>query len=148
MLKRVLFSGSRDARSVDLGMLLLRVFIGCFLAFGHGMGKLTTTDDMAGYLQKMNVPLPHAAAWAATLAEFLGGILLALGLLTRPAAFFIAFTMLVAVSTAHRHDPLFMNPNGAAKEPALLFMMPAVFFLIAGSGRYGVDALIRRNSRA
>jgi putative oxidoreductase len=116
------------------------------LAFGHGMGKLSTQarEGFAVALAKMNVPLPEVAAFAAMFAEFFGALLLALGLFTRPAAFLISFTMLVAVTTAHRTDPLFMGPGvSAAKEPALLYMLPALMFLFTGAGRYGVDELLR-----
>jgi putative oxidoreductase len=150
MLKQFLFGGPGGAsRLADVGLLILRASIGLMLAFGHGMGKLSPAarEQMTGFLQSKGIPAPGAAAFAAMFAEFFGGLLLALGLLTRPAAFLIAFTMLVAVTTAHLHDPLFMHPGpGGAKEPALLYMLPALLFLFTGSGRYGMDALARRRS--
>ena len=77
------------------------------------------------------------AVVGAGLAEFAGGILLAIGLCTRPAAFFILCTMGVAAGIAHSDDPY------RDKELALLFGAVAVMFLLAGSGRFSVDRLLR-----
>ena len=145
MLKKLLFGGAGGGNQIaDVGLLILRLGIGLMLAFGHGMGKIPASarEGFAGALSKMGVPMPGVSAFMAMFAEFFGGLLLAVGLLTRPAAFLIAFTMLVAVSTAHASDPLFMTGKGGAKEPALLYMLPALLFLFTGAGRYGLDALI------
>ena len=78
----------------------------------------------------------------AAIAEFVGGLLLAAGLLTRPAATLIGVTMLVAVTTAHRSDPFF--GGGKSKEMALLYLTFALIFLFTGPGRFSVDRLIAR----
>ena len=72
------------------------------------------------------------------LAEFLGGILLALGLFTRPAAFLIMSTMTVAAFGAHARDPW------ETKEKALLYLFVAIFFLLAGGGKFAIDRYFRR----
>ena len=61
-----------------------------------------------------------------------------LGLLTRPSAFFLAITMAVAAFLQHADDPF------SGKEKALLYMMVFLLYLIVGSGKYGVDSLLRR----
>jgi putative oxidoreductase len=76
-------------------------------------------------------------AWSAGIAEFFGGILLALGLFTRPNAFFLSLTMFVAFFMRHGGDPF------AQKEKALLFLITFLFFLIAGASRPSLDELIR-----
>lgn len=166
ILTNVLFGGTGGAsRLADLGLLILRVGTGFMLAFGHGIGKLPADAraGFAGALGKMGVPAPGAAAFAAMFAEFFCALLLAIGLFTRPAAALIAFTMLVAVMTAHRTDPTFMmkaqvnrseqvdpsgnkvivEAKGGTKEPALLYLLPAVLFVFTGPGRFSVDSLIR-----
>jgi putative oxidoreductase len=148
MLKHILFGGAGGgSRVADIGLMVCRVCTGLFLALGHGCYKLPPegVTKFAGALEKMSVPAPTVAAWAAMFAEFFCGILLAIGLFTRPTAALIAITMLTAIGTAHRHDPLFMqaSANGHAKEFALLYMIPAILFLCTGAGRYGLDALIR-----
>src|SRR5688572_8733463 len=105
-MKHLLFGGPGGATSLaDVGLLIGRVGAGAMMAFGHGLGKIKHPSGMAPYLERLNVPLPVASAWMAAIAEFVGGLLLAAGLLTRPAAALIGVTMLVAVSTAHRGDP-------------------------------------------
>lgn len=145
MLKTLLFGGpGTGSKHADIGLLLFRAATGLMLAFGHGWGKLPPDGikKFAGYLASLDVPAPAASAWAAMLAELAGGLLLALGLFTRPAAGLIAVTMLVAVSTAHWSDPIFSR-GGPSKELALLYGSAAVLLCFTGSGRYGVDPLLR-----
>jgi putative oxidoreductase len=149
MLKQFLFGGPGTGfKHADVGLLLFRVVTGLMLALGHGKGKLPSAglEKFAGKLAELNVPAPTASAWAAMFAEFVGGLLVAAGLLTRPAALLIAITMLVAVSTAHANDPI-VNPGGPSKELALLYLSAAVLLLFTGSGRYAVDPMLRQRSR-
>lgn len=95
----------------------------------------------------MNTPFPFMRpAWlwmgAAAFAEFIGGILLVLGLFTRVGAFFIAVTMLTAIIGVHWPN-FFANNNGMEYPLALLAM--AVALLISGGGQLSIDkALMQR----
>ncbi|HYE95907.1 MAG TPA: DoxX family protein [Rubricoccaceae bacterium] len=141
-LASVFFGGDGGGSTVaDLGLLLLRVVAGLMLAFAHGVNKLPPSERFLASVDRLGFPLPEVFAWAAGLAEFIGGILLALGLLTRPSAFFIACTMATAAFLRHAADPF------TDKEKALLFLVIALFFLIAGSGRFGLDEWFRRRER-
>ena len=146
-MKNLLFGGAGSAsRAGDVGLLLIRL-VGLLLAIGHGMskifgeGRFGPPDQLVAGVEKMGFPMPTAFAWAAALAEFVGGILIALGLLTRPAALALAFNMAVAAFVAHGGDPLFMG-TGAAKEPALLYLIPFAALALTGAGRYSIDRLI------
>ena len=80
-------------------------------------------------------------ALAIALTEFLGGLLLALGLFTRPAAAAIAVFMANAV--------LFHLPNGffwskGGFEYPLLWGIVALSFAIRGGGAYSLDARLGR----
>ena len=130
----LLFGGAGGGSSVaDLGLLFLRVFIGLALAFGHGLGKLPPSERFLAGVGEMGFPLPVIFGWAAALSEFAGGILLALGLLTRPAAFFVVITMAVAAFIRQAGDPF------AERELALLYGTVAVMLLLTGAGRYSID---------
>lgn len=121
----------------DLGLLMLRLFAGLSLALAHGRGKLPPTERFLAGVEEMGFAFPLFFGWAAAFSEFVGGILIALGLFTRPAAFFIAFTMAVAAFIRQAGDPF------AERELALLYGVVAVTLLLTGAGRYAVDARLR-----
>jgi len=117
--------------------LLIRVIGGLSFAYGHGLPKAQNgAVKLANGLAADGWPLPHVFAWCATLAELVGGVLVAIGLLTRPAAAAAAFTMFVALYQ-HRNDGF------AQMEKALLFAAIFVAATLAGSGRLGLDAKVK-----
>ena len=137
-LRSFLIGGEGGASPLaDAGLLLLRLFTGLALAFGHGLGKLPPSAGFIETAGELGFPFPTFFAWAAGLTEFVGGLCLALGLGTRPAAVFIAFTMVVAAFGRHAGDPF------SGMEKALLFLVIAVALFLTGSGRYGVDRLLQ-----
>lgn len=135
-----LFGGeSASSKSADLGRAALRVFMGLALALTHGLGKLPPLDGFVEGVADLGLPAPGFFAWMSGLAEFVGGLLLAAGLLTRPASLFVVINMTVAILLWHASDPF------GGREKALLFGFLALMYLLAGAGRYSADALIRRN---
>jgi putative oxidoreductase len=138
---RLPFSGAATgSRATDAGLLLLRVIGGAALAFGHGMGKVPPSDGFIGRVGQMGLPAPELFAWLAMTAEFGGAILLIVGLLTRPAALLVCGNMLIVALLGHAGDPF------GDREKAVLFGAIALLFLLAGAGRYSLDALIRGRS--
>ena len=134
--RNFLIGGTNRSRLTDLGLLLIRVVGGLGLAFGHGLGKV---PPQAGFFNMIEgLGLPPWLAWASATAEFAGGILLAIGLLTRPAALLITINHIVAVFLAHAGDPF------NVRELAILYLAIAVLFMLIGSGRYSVDSALRR----
>jgi putative oxidoreductase len=86
--------------------------------------------------------------WMALLAgsaEFFGGLALIIGLLTRPAAVVLAFTMLVAIFAVHFSNGLFLSNNGCEFGLALLVISVSLAF--SGGGRWSVDGLIAKTDR-
>jgi putative oxidoreductase len=138
-MKRLLFSGARiDSGFAEIGLALLRIAAGAGLALGHGINKVPVDDRFVMSVENLGFPMPVVFAWAAALAELVGGALLAFGFLTRPAALSIAFTMGVAFFLQHAADPF------KVKELAFLYGMVAIAFVFVGSGRLGLDQLFRR----
>lgn len=138
-MRDILFGGSGGAsKAVDVGLALLRVLAGVAMAVNHGAAKIKDPSQIIGGADRLGFPAPTFFGWMAAISEFFGGILMALGLATRPAAFLVGCTMFTAAFMAHASD------NFQRREPALLFLFIAILYLIAGSGRYGVDALLRR----
>jgi putative oxidoreductase len=134
----LLFGGAGGgSATADVGLLLLRVFAGLSLALAHGIGKLPPSERFLAGVAEMGFPLPIVFGWAAALSEFAGGILIALGLLIRPAALFVAITMAVAAFIRQAGDPF------GERELALLYGTMAVMLLLTGAGRYAMDARVR-----
>lgn len=141
--KRFLFGGPGGADALaDAALLILRVLAGFAIAYFHGLGKIPPSPGFVEGVAGLGFPLPTVFAWAAGLAEFVGGLLLVVGLFTRPAALSLLFTMLVAFFLRHADDPF------AQKEKAYLFGAIALFFLLVGAGRFSLDALLRRRTGA
>lgn len=135
--KKLLFGNVSDA---NVGLLILRVFIGAAL-LTHGWGKMF--GGLEGFTQGvagMGIPFPQVLAFLAAFAESFGAILLAIGLLTRPAAFLIVATMAVAVFGAHKGQPF------SAQEAAWLYLVPALLFLLKGAGQWSLDALLAKKA--
>lgn len=124
-------------RSADLGLLIVRLWFGLVLCFGHGLSKLTAPGKFLASVEARGFPAPEILGVLAIVSEFFGGLLLALGLLTRPAALFVLMTMLVAAFFVHADDPF------SKKEFALAYGMAAFALLVSGAGRYSVDARLR-----
>jgi putative oxidoreductase len=128
----------------DLGLLIIRMMFGIVGVY-HGSQKLFGAwggpgmDGFAGFLGKLNVPMPGVSAWMAALAEFGGGILIAVGLLPRLAAIPVAITMLVAFATAHHFS--FDMKSGGNDYPLALAMV-AIGLVLTGPGKYSLMHVI------
>jgi putative oxidoreductase len=118
------------------GLLWLRLTMGLAIAY-HGYGKVFggQVNMLSAGLTQMGMPAPVLLAWLAALSEFAGGLLIVLRLGTRVAAFFVFFTMSVAVFKAHANDPW------QVKELAYLFGTNAFALILTGAGCYSLDAL-------
>ena len=134
-LKKYLIGADSDS---NVGLFILRVFIGGAL-LTHGWGKMFGgLEQFTGFVASLGVPAPHVMAFLAAFAESFGAILLAVGLLARPAAFLIVCTMGVAIFGAHK---------GAAfsvQEAAWLYLVHALFFLLKGAGRWSLDWVVSK----
>lgn len=139
MLKNVLFGGESGLSfPANAGLALLRIFIGVSLLLAHGSGKIPPSEQFIGGTANIGFPAPTFFAWAAALSESLGGAFLALGLFTRPAAFFICCVMLTALLGVHRADPY------QKQELAFLYFFASAAFLLMGSGDWSLDRFLRR----
>jgi putative oxidoreductase len=138
-MKKLLFGSSATSSAfTDLFILVARVTVGLSLALTHGYGKIPPADGFVSGLDAMGFPFPLVFAWLAALSEFLGGLFVAAGLFTRPAAFFMGFTMAVASFGKHAADPF------AKQELSLLYFCVALIFFALGGGRFSLDRLFRK----
>jgi putative oxidoreductase len=153
-LNNFLFGGLGAAtRFGDLGLLLLRGGVGLGIAIGHGWGKIYQPGHIgpgSGFVKAvadLGAPAPTAAAWMAALTEFLGGLLLAAGLLTRPAALALACNMAVAAFIAQA-DAQMWGRNAPNKEYPLLYFLAFLTFVFTGAGRFSADKFLRKSAAA
>ena len=98
---------------------------------GHGL------EGTGQWMASIGLEPGYLMALGAGSAEFLGGLALLIGLLTRPAAVALAFTMLVAIVTVHLDNGLFMSNNGY--EFGLALLAASVSLAISGGGRLSAD---------
>ena len=122
----------------NTALLLGRITTGFLMVKLHGWSKLmagterweglgSTLAEAIG-LDFMSIPLGFMASFA----ESIAAVLIILGLTTRPAAFLLAFTMLVAS---------FKKLEGGLKaaELPLLFLTLSLIILLCGAGKYSLD---------
>lgn len=133
--------------NAGVAALILRVPVGLILA-AHGAQKLFGwfggygLDGTGQWLASIGLGPGYLMALLAGSAEFFGGLALALGFLTRPAAFVNAIAMLVAILAVHIGNGLFMSNNGY--EYALTLFVVSVAFVIQGGGRFAMDNVVLR----
>lgn len=131
-----------QAKRLDIALLVLRVTAGAIFVV-HGYGKIfSNAPGMTNFTKMvtgMGFPLPGVFAWAAALSEFVGGIMLILGVYPSFAAVFTAITIAVAAFKVKKGLP----PKADA-ELALLAMSIAI--ALAGGGKYGLGRFLPKIS--
>ncbi|RSD28474.1 DoxX family protein [Mesobacillus subterraneus] len=130
---------------MDLGLLIIRLVIG-ILFIGHGAQKLFGwfggygLKGTGGWFESIGMKPGVTMALFAGLAELIGGILLAAGLLTPLAALMIAGTMLMAIVKVHAPNGLWSTANGY--EYNLTLIAVTVGLALIGPGKYAIDAIL------
>ena len=124
---------------------LLRVITGA-LFIQHGVQKLFGLLVSAS--QTWNgPPSVFSQFWFAGVLEVFGGILIVLGLFTRPVAFLLSGEMAVAYFQAHFPRNFWPVLNGG--ENVVLFCFVFLYLFATGAGPYSLDTFVRsrRNGR-
>lgn len=103
-----------------------------------------------GTVKLLNFPVPYGGTLAplsltAGILELVGGVLLAVGVFTRPVAFILSGQMAVAYFIAHAGSSFYPIVNKG--ELAILFCFVFLYIFFAGPGPWSVDAA-RRSSAA
>ena len=120
----------------------LRLVAG-IIFFAHGAQKLfgwfggQGLEGTAGWMASIGLEPGLPMALLAGGAEFFGGLALIVGLLVRPAAVALAFTMFVAIFAVHWSNGLFMANDGY--EFALSLFAVSIALVISGGGKASLD---------
>jgi len=126
----------------SVGLLLLRLVMGGAFVL-HGWGKIHNPMGWMG----PEAPVPAVLQALAAVAEFGGGMALIVGLLTRLASLGIMTNMIVALAMVHlpHGDPFVGKPGGPSFELPAVYLACAALFVLLGSGRVSLDALLFRS---
>src|SRR3954452_15422241 len=130
---------------MDAGLAVLHIVVG-LLFVGHGAQKLFGSfgghglEGTAGFFESLGLRPGRLHATAAGLNEFVGGALLALGLLVPVAAALIIATMVAAALTAHRGKGLWNQNSGS--ELALVYATVAFALAAIGAGDASLDSAL------
>ena len=124
-------------------LLLVRLYFG-WQFIQTGLGKLHALGHVTGYFAQLGIPFPHVTAIFVAWLEFIGGILLIAGLLSRITALALAIDMIVAYITAD-HAALvsfFKDPGTFTAATPFTFLAASLIVLIFGPGLFAIDTVI------
>jgi len=121
----------------SLAFLILRLVFGLGFAV-HGYQALFAGEGamerMATGIAEWGWPAPEAWAYLAKITELVGGVMIALGFLTRAASLACAGTMVIAIWKVHINDPF-----TGGWEMAALYLAAFLALLLTGGGKLSID---------
>ena len=130
-------------------LLAVRLYWG-FQFAQTGWGKLHNLAKITGFFASLNIPIPSFTAPFVSALEFVGGVLLMLGLLSRPFALLLACNMFVAYWTADREalSAIFSDPGKFYAADPYTFLFASLMVLIFGAGFVAVDTPVAMRLKA
>ena len=123
-----------------LAPLLMRIYFGYFWA-ETGWGKIHNLNAFAQRFVGWGVPYPHISAALSGYTEWIGGILLMLGLFTRLVSIPLMFNMFVALVKVKMKEVTGIDDFAEMDEALYMFIL--FWLMMAGPGRISIDHLIR-----
>jgi putative oxidoreductase len=111
-----------------------------------GWGKLHNIPHVTQFFMSLGIPLPGLNAWVVALMEFLGGILLIVGLGSRLTGLALTVDMVVAYLAADREalQAIFSDPGKFYNADPYTFLFSSLLVLVFGPGRFALDRLVSR----
>jgi putative oxidoreductase len=140
---QLLVAGADLLKSPLLLALRLYFFWQLFLT---GQGKLSNIGKVSEFFASLHIPLPTLNAYFIGSLECFGGLLLIIGLASRPLSLLIVISMSVAYLTADFQavSNIFSDPDQFVKADPFPFWLTALIVLVFGPGTFSIDALIER----
>jgi putative oxidoreductase len=140
---------TRDAQLTrDIALLVARILL-AWLFIYHGAGTLFGAFHQSGlhgetvYFQSEHLNPAHVFALIDGTTQFVGGILIGVGILGRLAGLALAGDMIGAMATITFAQGL-VGPNGAGYQINVALIIPSLVIALLGTGRYSLDELIGR----
>jgi len=140
---------ARVASSLQSPLLLsIRVYFGLWPAgiALNGWGKLHNLGRVTQFFASLGLPAPGATATFVSTFEFVAGILLAMGLLSRVAALGLVIDMLTAYITSDREalSSFFVDPSKFYGADPFIYLAVGLVIFVLGPGKISLDYLIER----
>ena len=135
--------------SLQSAMLLaVRLYWG-FQFAQTGWGQLQNLPRITAFFASLNIPFPGFNAPVIAMVEFTGGILLMLGLFSRPIAFLLACNMFVAYWTADHEAfvSIFSDPGKFYVADPYTFLFASLIVLIFGAGFLSLDNVLAKRMK-
>jgi len=149
LIRRVCDLHSSIARLLNLLqsplLLAIRLYWGWQLV-QSGWGKLHNLDHVTEFFTSLNLPSPHFTALFVALVEFVGGILLALGLGSRlvPLVLFVNMTVAYWAADREAFGHILNDPGKFYAADPYTFWFAALIVLIFGPGYLALDNCLGR----
>lgn len=124
------------------GQLALRLAVAGVFMYHGGQKLFTQTEAIAGFFDKIGIPMAGLMVYAVGAVEFFGGLAIALGLFTRLAALGHAIVMLVAILVAKGLS------SWKAIELDVMMLAASISFVLGGAGDLSVDAMMEKKNGA
>ena len=133
-------------------LLFIRLYIGyqCVIS---GWAHLHNVGATAAFFAKLHIPFPKANVYISASTEIVGGVLLFVGLCTRPTALVLTFNFLVAMLTVQLGNfdssfkelghQIWVDQSPILGDTAFPFLAAAIVVLIFGPGWLSFDGLIK-----
>ena len=125
----------------ELGPLLFRLFLGFTLIYGtqDNVFHAERMAEFRDFLAANGFPRPLAAAYLSAYAQFIAGLLILVGFLTRWAALVMTINFLIALGMVHLALPFSSNIS------PLAMLFGSLLLLFYGPGPFSVDARLMRS---
>jgi putative oxidoreductase len=126
-------------------LLALRIYF-FWQLFEAGKGKLANIGKIIDFFTSLGIPAPAINAYFVSSLECFGGLLLIIGLASRPLALMVAISMFVAYWTADRESlmGIISDPDKFVKADPFPYLLTALIVLAFGPGLLSIDALLKR----
>lgn len=128
-------------------LLLLRLHWG-WLFFQAGKGKLLNHGRTVEFFASLGIPLPGLNAWFVGGVECIGGLLLLIGLFSRPVGLILSINMLVAYISVESDRAallgIFSDPQSFIAAEPFFYLFVSLVVLAFGPGKISLDALLCR----
>jgi putative oxidoreductase len=125
-------------RNREIAPFLFRLFIAFVLIYGtyDNVASEARMHEFRDFLSANGFPMALEMAYLSAYGQFIAGLLLVVGFLTRAASLVVIVNFVVALVMVHLKLPW------SANIAPLAMLVGGIFFLLYGAPRYSVDALL------